>query len=440
MQKTTKETIMKPLVSIIVPVFNAEKYIKRCLDSILNQEYKDFELLLIDDGSTDASPELCDQYAASDGRIKVIHKPNTGVSDSRNQALDLAQGTYIQFLDSDDWITPDATKLFVRCADSSDCDMVISDFYRVIGENLSHKGDIEKEGLLTREEFADFMMENPADFYYGVLWNKLYKRDIIDAHHLRMDPAISWCEDFMFNLEYLRHCKTVYALQVPIYYYVKTKGSLVNQSWGISNTIKMKLNVFDYYKQFYREVYDEEAYENIRLQVYRFFLASAKDNFVAPGSKKLGKERHYAAAEAVDAEGIVIEFYRYRKLFERYCETIAIKNGLSLDELYVLLYLTQGVSITGLAQLSDLSGLSKKVLSTAIQKLEKKNLLRKTTIKRNRYQFTILPLAEPILQDLETAQADFDTARFAGFSSHDLVKYGEYTEKIKQNMQNILKS
>lgn len=435
---------MNPFVTIIVPAYNAGKYIKRCVDSIINQEYQDFELFIIDDGSTDDTPKICDDYAAADARIKVIHKPNSGVSDSRNQALSLARGTYIQFLDSDDWITPDSTKLFVRSALESQCDMVIADFYRVVGDNLSHKGDIEKQGLLTREEFADFMMENPADFYYGVLWNKFFKREIIEAYHLRMDPAISWCEDFLFNLEYLRHCKTIYALQVPVYYYVKTKGSLVTQGFSISNTLKMKLNVFDYYKQFYKEVYNEETYDNIRLQVYRFFLASAKDSFVTPaplpGSKKLGKERHYAVAEALDADGILIEIYRYRKLLERYCETIAIKHNLSLDEIYVLLCLNQSISITKLSELSDLSGLSKKSLADAVSKLERKNLLHKTVVKRGTLQFEIGPLAEPVLEDLKTAQTDFDAARFNGFSSKDLAQYTCYTDMITKNLQSILKS
>ena len=108
---------MTPTVSIIVPIYNAEKHLARCIDSILNQEYTDFELLLVNDGSTDSCGSICDSYAEQDSRIRVIHKENTGVSDSRNQAIDQARGTYLQFLDSDDWITPDATTLFVRAAE-----------------------------------------------------------------------------------------------------------------------------------------------------------------------------------------------------------------------------------------------------------------------------------------------------------------------------------
>ena len=173
---------MNPMVSIIVPVYNAELSLHRCIDSILNQEYTDFELLLMDDGSKDSSGTICDEYAAKDTRVRVIHKENSGVSDTRNQALELACGKYLQVLDSDDWITPNATKLFVDAAEEHNCDLVISDFYRVVGERVSHKGDIENEGVMTLEEFASHMIENPADFYYGVLWNKLFRRDIVEKY------------------------------------------------------------------------------------------------------------------------------------------------------------------------------------------------------------------------------------------------------------------
>ena len=199
---------MNPSVTIIVPVYNAEATLRRCVESVLSQEYADFELLLADDGSGDASGAICDEFAAADSRVRVIHKENSGVSDTRNLCLNRARGRYLQFLDADDWITPDATRLLVRAMEDHRCDLVISDFYRVVGERVSHKGDIDETQVLTREEYAAHMMENPADFYYGVLWNKLYRREIVEAHRLRMDPAISWCEDFMFNLEYIRRAGT----------------------------------------------------------------------------------------------------------------------------------------------------------------------------------------------------------------------------------------
>ena len=284
--------VMMPTVTIIIPVYNAEASIHRCVDSVLGQEYTDFELLLVDDGSTDHSGKICDEYGKQDSRVRVLHKENTGVSDTRNLGLEHACGEFIQFLDSDDWITPDATGLMVRAARESGCDMVITDFYRVIGERVSRKGDIEKDGILTLEEFAGFMMEKPADFYYGVLWNKLFRRALIEQYRLSMDKTISWCEDFMFNLEYLRHTKSIYALRVPLYYYVKTKGSLVSQGLSLSKTIKMKRMVFEYYHDFYKCILTEEDYEKNRLSVYRFLLDAAGDGAVPfsifPGTQKLG--------------------------------------------------------------------------------------------------------------------------------------------------------
>lgn len=103
-------------------------------------------------------------------------------------------------MDSDDWLTADATKLMVRAAEETGCDMVIADFYRVVGEMVSQKGDIDADQVIGREAFVGFMMENPADYYYGVLWNKLYRRSLVEAHGIRMDAKLSWCEDFLFNL------------------------------------------------------------------------------------------------------------------------------------------------------------------------------------------------------------------------------------------------
>ena len=249
---------MNPTVSIIVPVYNGELFLKRCVDSILKQDYKDFELLLADDGSTDGSAAICDEYAASDPRVLVIHKENSGVSDTRNRAMRHAKGRYLQFVDCDDWLTADATRLMTKAA----------------------------------------MVEKPADFYYGVLWNKLFRRELVEKYHLYMDTGISWCEDFMFNLEYIRQAERFYVLRSPVYYYVKTKGSLASQGMSLSKTIQMKRMVFEYYNSFYKHVLEEEEYEKNRLQVYRFLVDAARDGIVPPvifpGSVRLGKEQQCA--------------------------------------------------------------------------------------------------------------------------------------------------
>ncbi|MDO5425570.1 MAG: glycosyltransferase [Eubacteriales bacterium] len=439
---------MNPTVSIIVPVYNAENYLERCIESVLRQEYTDFEVLLVDDGSTDASGEICDRYAALDGRIRAIHKENTGVSETRNLALREAKGTYLQFLDSDDWITADATKLLVRAATEHHCDLVITDFYRVVGERVSRKGDIEENRVLTKAEFAERMMENPADFYYGVLWNKLYRRELVEKYGLSMDSRISWCEDFMFNLEYLMHAETVFALQVPIYYYVKRKGSLVSQSSSITKSIRMKMTVFEYYNNFYKNVYDEKDYEKKRLQVYSFLIDVAGDGAVpfsiVPGVKKLGNERTNVNAEILDGDGIFLDIYRQRKLLEQYLEVAALKHGLELKDVILLLYLKQVPDVKSRKELADFMGIPVRSVSHILQKLASKEILKVTEIHSRkagepRLQVDLLPGTEGLMRDLETAERDFEEARFAGFDEIEREQYGFLYGKMKENILRVLK-
>ena len=436
---------MKPSVSIIVPVYNAEACLSRCVESVLNQEYESFELLLADDGSRDNSGALCDEFAAKDSRVRVIHKENSGVSDTRNQAMDQARGRYLQFLDADDWITPNATKLLVRTAEEHQCDLVISDFYRVVDDRVSPKGDIDEDGPLTREEFAAHMMENPADFYYGVLWNKLYRRDIIQEYQLRMDPEISWCEDFLFNLEYIRHAKRFFALQVPIYYYVKTKGSLASQGMNISKTIRTKLMLFEYYNEFYKTVLNEAEYEKRRLKVYRFLLDAAQDGMVSPlplGSTRLGKERTRIHSEALTGEGLLFDQYRERKLLDYYLEPAAQKNGLTLPEARLLLHL-RSFSSGVRKDLADFTGLSKGNLSVLLQRLSAKGLVstagsRTPDDRERQMKISLSPAAESVLTELENTLKDFESARLSGFSSAEQAQYTQLSQRIQDNVRDVL--
>lgn len=436
---------MNPSVSIIVPVYNAEACLRRCVESVLNQEYADFELLLADDGSRDGSGRICDEYAAADSRVRVFHKENSGVSDSRNLCLDQARGRYLQFLDADDWITANATKLLVQAMEEHLCDLVISDFYRVVGERVSPKGDIDEAQVLSREEYAAHMMENPANYYYGVLWNKLYRREIVEQHHLRMDPAISWCEDFMFNLEYIRRAETFFALQVPVYYYVKTKGSLCTQGISISKTIQMKLTVFEYYNQFYKTVLDEEEYEKQRLKIYRFLIDAAEDGTVPPVSKRLGSERVRVSPDALEGQGFLFDTFRERKLLDYYLEPAAQKNDLSLPEARLLLYLRQS-GPAARKDLADFAGLPRGGLSMLLNRLEGKGLISVTELRgakgkrgrESRLEITFPPSANAVLEDVANIWEDFTSARLSGFSPEERELYERFAGRVQENIRGIL--
>ena len=438
---------MSPTVSIIVPVYNAERTIGRCIDSILNQEYCDFELLLVDDGSTDNSGAICDAYAAKDSRVQVFHKENTGVSASRNLALNRAKGIYLQFLDSDDWITSDATSSLVRAMESTPCDMVISDFYRVVGERVSQKGDIDDDGMMSRENFAAHMMKNPADFYYGVLWNKLYRRSIVEAHHLRMNPEISWCEDFMFNLEYIRYAETFRAIQIPIYYYVKTKGSLASQNLSISQTVKMKRMVFEYYQRFFKTVLDEDEYEKSRLKVYRFLLDSAGDGSVPPAvlpnSRKLGDERMQVSPHVLDGAGVLYDAFRERKLLDRYLETAALKNDLTLSDAKLLLALWELNFQPTRREAADFANLPRSTFSLSLQKLTGRGLVKITDIRCGKEQVRRMDISFPetaksVLADLETARRDYESVRLASLQPGELEQYNQLAQKIQTHIRDVL--
>lgn len=442
---------VSPTVSIIVPLFNAENVINRCVDSILKQTYRDFELILVDDGSQDASGNICDDYAARDSRIHVIHKENTGVSDSRNIAIQNARGTYLQFVDSDDWLAPEATGLLISSANAYPCELVVSDFYRVIDNRIAHKGSIQENGILSREEFASFMMEKPADFYYGVLWNKLYKKSLIEQFQLKMDTEISWCEDFMFNLEYICHVKNIYVLRVPIYYYVKTRHSLSTQGISLTKTIKMKTMVFEYYKKFYKEVFDEKDYEKSKLQVYRFFLDAANDGIVPPAvlpsGIRLGEERMQINPKVLENETVLLDAYLERKCLELCLQPVIYCYDLSIEEVYLLLFLSKNHDMYTRKELADFIGQPKRKLDGTLQKLKTHGYITwtehtsvdkncKSTVKLLDIQ--LLPCTELILCDLKKAQDNYYQVIFSGFTEAEITAYAELSKRLKGNIIHML--
>lgn len=331
-----------PEVSFIVPVYNAEAALERLIESVLNQEYKDLELILMDDGSKDGSGAVMDRYAEMDPRVTAVHKTNSGVSDTRNQGLKKAKGKYIRFLDADDWIPDDSTKQMVRAAEETGADLVVGDFYRVVGENVSRKGSISSERALTRNEYAELMMESPADYYYGVIWNKLYRKEILDRYHLEFDKELSFCEDFVFNLEYLLHTEKVIPIQVPVYYYVKTDGSLVSKNMNPVRIARMKTSIYTYYNEFYRNILNEEEYRSQRANIAGFLVAAAQDDLVVPmmpGTMKLGDEVVHAYVFDESREDLYVGLNYLSDAYARYLNTAAIRRDLNLNDMRIMAFM-----------------------------------------------------------------------------------------------------
>jgi len=247
----------------------------------------------------------------------------------------------------------------------------------------------------------------------------------------------------MFNLEYIRHAKRFYAVQLPLYYYVKTKGSLVSQGMSISKTVKMKLMVFEYYNSFYKEVLSDEDYEQKRLMVYRFLIDSANDGIVlpslVPSTKKLGEERCSANQKLLQDTGILSDFYCTRKLRDYYLEPVAIRNELELNDVKVLWGLKQIRTANATSDLADSIGMHSHLYSAIIQKLAQKKLL-KIEKTRNPKQVTISLFedTESILTELEVAEKNYQKALFSNFTKEEIDKYNELSNKIKNTIQSIL--
>ena len=266
----------QPLVTIIVPVYNAAILLARCIDSIRFQSYENLEILLINDGSTDASRTICEMYARVDDRIRFIDRDNSGVSATRNHAISLAHGKYLQFVDSDDWLDEHATRMLVERAESTDADLVIAHYCRVDGDEKPVVcGFINQRGPISKRLFAEHLMDEPASFYYGVMWNKLYRRDIVQEHDIQCDEELRWCEDFLFNLEYIRYCETFAAVQTPMYYYVKNKTGLTSKvALAPIRTMQTRQMLFEYYKELYQEL---GLYEQNKLQIHKYLIANTKN-------------------------------------------------------------------------------------------------------------------------------------------------------------------
>lgn len=277
----------QPLVSVIVPVYNAGEHIARCLESIRRQSYQNLEIIVVNDGSKDVSLHVCQMYARVDARILLIDKANSGVSATRNLAIDMAKGKYLQFADSDDYLAPDATRLLVQAAEANQTDLVIAPYYRVEQtkplfakeedsyQTIQQYGFLP-EGYYDKESFAKGLMREPASFYYGVMWNKLYRRDMVHSHNIQCSEELCWSEDLLFNLEYIRYAARFYALDQPVYYYVKNPQSLVATQVTLRNTFKIlsvKASLFAYYKNLYEEM---GLYEENKLQIFKYLVATAE--------------------------------------------------------------------------------------------------------------------------------------------------------------------
>lgn len=214
------------MVSIIVPVYNSSRYLERCVDSLLRQSEGDIEIILVNDGSTDGSKEICDKYSISDKRITVIHQENAGASVARNSGLAVAKGEYISFVDSDDCVDADYIRSMSTAMKNTNCDMVITGRTQI---KLDGSTNVIVPPALAMhdDEIREIFHNEDFDYVRGGPCCKIYKKSIIDNHNLTFPKDIHYLEDAIFVLEYMYHSSRVTSLAESHYFYELHPGSLV---------------------------------------------------------------------------------------------------------------------------------------------------------------------------------------------------------------------
>ena len=297
----------QPLVSIILPVYNAQSHLARCVGSICAQTYRNIEIIILNDGSKDQSLPVCEEFRQKDPRILLVDKANSGVSDTRNLGLKLASGEYVEFVDSDDYLDPDFTERLVAAAEENEADFVIAPYKMVIPAGASKPEQVLDKiqdelgvmsvarppevreygflpaGVYDKDTFALRLMDKPASYFYSVLWNKLYRRDILTGNDIQFVSEMRWAEDLVFNLRYIQYAERFVAIDKPGYYYVQNPQSICHTQINAATIVQNKLQVFRYYKDLYTRL---GIYEEVRPQLYKFLVDIAESTYPSGPFKK----------------------------------------------------------------------------------------------------------------------------------------------------------
>lgn len=244
---------MSALISVIIPVYNNEKYIERCISSICTNTYEELDIIIINDGSTDGSKNMCDKMETSDSRIRVFHRENSGVSYSRNFGMSVALGEYITFIDSDDYVDRDYFYELLTTIKNGNSDLSLGSIAHIYGETIDRKElndcsiNLDQPDDIACKNFFEL---NKAFFLYGPV-NKLYKKQIIQENHIAFPEDTSYGEDLLFNFEYLKYCRKIEFRNLPVYYYDHSNDSSLSHRYRgdlFENGLRLNKTIIDFSK------------------------------------------------------------------------------------------------------------------------------------------------------------------------------------------------
>jgi len=248
-----------PELSIIVPVYNAEKYLRKCIDSILAQTFTNFECIIVDDGSTDSSSDICEHYSQADTRIIVVHQENSGVSAARNKGIEIARGKFIGIVDSDDYIQINMYENLIAATNEVNIDVVCCGYT----ENIKPYTISNEDFIFSNSKAIEIIHYLEMRQAFGMVWNKIYKKTILDTYKIKSPVSIKFGDDMLFNLQYFKYVKTAYISSNRFYYYLHdnqnavTKGKLTfaEANFRFENVSTMFLQIDDNSKSvFYSEL------------------------------------------------------------------------------------------------------------------------------------------------------------------------------------------
>lgn len=232
-----------PLITIVVPIYNVERFLRPCIESILGQTYKNLEIILVDDGSTDSCGKICDKYEKIDSRILVIHQENKGLSEARNAGIDAATGEYIAFIDSDDYVRGNYTETLLHALVENDAEIAVCSFQYVDeeGKYIRNSSRLkEKKKTYTGEQFL--MADRQLQDVSIIAWNKLYKRSVFSK--LRYRAGVLYEDAFIYP-ELFWNCRKVVVINESLYFYRERRGSIVHSPL----TMKRAKMHYDFYKE-----------------------------------------------------------------------------------------------------------------------------------------------------------------------------------------------
>lgn len=284
-------------VSIVIPVYNVEKYLRLCLDSVRAQQFTDFEAILVDDGSGDGSPAICDEYVKKDSRFRVIHKENGGLSNARNTGVKEACGDYVFFMDSDDCIHPLLLLKLTELAEQYHAALVQTDIEQVPENFSEYEKEIESDFTVyqfdTMEAFYNIDKDNQKlakdiRLITLVAWSKLYRRDLVEK--IAFPEEIKLHEDQMVAHRFVVEAGGMVFCRAPLYFYRNRKGSLITEGW----TVK-RLTIFDCYKdrvEWAKKVQgDKKKVEDLVYYIYIRYLVCMFKNYWMITRKLSGEEK-----------------------------------------------------------------------------------------------------------------------------------------------------